>query len=150
MSVIDRGLASVHLPEVGRFEGISVVLDQGRLPGLPGNGNDIESARGIQSAAALQPGQSRPGELTLLFPVDCFAGMPATLAAAGFDFHEHNGVLVQGNQIDFAHAAAGLSRENAISLPLQIASRFTFALIAEQTAEPANAKNHESALDTDF
>lgn len=67
--------------------------------------------------------------------------MTGIVGNTGFDFDEHEGSPVEraridGNEVDFAEAAAGAALDDLVAEPLQIAGGGRFAVLAESLGAP--------------
>ncbi len=128
----------IHLPVVEDWTILAVVARCVRsgtesvanpLDGLvsirPGiHTDDIESCRvGSESPSACEKHFGGPRELVLLAPVDGQGGTRERSGGAITDLDEHQAIVIQHYEVDFANAAAVIALNGLQAFVLQVSTR---------------------------
>lgn len=124
---MDRGVIRASLVE-SAFYPVKVIA----VAALPGNTHHIEAAGDIMT---LEAGEQIVGggldDLALFGAGDCFQRIAEVAVLTVAHFHEHQGVPIQHNQINFAHLAGVVGFPEVQRFGLQIAPHFLFDFLPQ-------------------
>jgi hypothetical protein len=114
---------------IGKVEGIFDNLDLRFIMGH-GDSGDIKACADIAASRVFKVVQGNHGNFALFMGRDRCFGISELPGSPGFHFHEHEGILILGDNVDFPEFSAVIPFDYPVSVFLKIPGCNGFTLFA--------------------